>query len=145
MKFGAGADGDPFVKVKDLITDLISRLQAEASSETNQKSYCSEEVSKATEKREDLEADVAKHSSKLEAAVARSIDLDGEILAQRQIPFDQTVRKTVEIPQLQCIDKVVDDSVVQVPRVQVLEKTAETPQTQMIQPLRSQAQHLSVK
>ena len=25
MKFGAGADGDPFVKVKDLITDLISR------------------------------------------------------------------------------------------------------------------------
>ena len=36
MKFGAGADGDPFVKVKDLITDLISRLQAEASSETNQ-------------------------------------------------------------------------------------------------------------
>ena len=38
MKFGAGADGDPFVKVKDLITDLISRLQTEASSETNKKS-----------------------------------------------------------------------------------------------------------
>ena len=34
MKFGAGAD-DPFVKVKDLIMDF-SRLQAEASSETNQ-------------------------------------------------------------------------------------------------------------
>ena len=81
MKFGAGADGDPFVKVKDLITDLISRLQAEASSETNQKSYCDEEMSKATEKKEDLEADVAKHSSKLEAAVARSIDLDDEISA----------------------------------------------------------------
>ena len=40
MKFGAGADDDPFVKVKDLITDLINRLQAEASSETNQKSCC---------------------------------------------------------------------------------------------------------
>ena len=77
--------------------------------------------------------------------MARSIDLDGEILAQRQIPFDQTVQKTVETPQLQCIDKVVDDPVVQVPRVQVLEKTAEisqlqtvekigeTPQTQTIQ------------
>ena len=36
-KFGADADNDPFVKVKDLITDLI-RLQAEASPETNQKS-----------------------------------------------------------------------------------------------------------
>ena len=77
MKFGAGADGDPFVKVKDLISDLISRVQAEASSETNQKSYCNEEISKITEKREDLEADVTKHSSRLEAAVARSIELDG--------------------------------------------------------------------
>ena len=95
MKFGAGADGDPFMKVKDLITDLISRVQAEASSETNQKSYCDEEMLKATEKREDLEVHVAKHSSRLEAAVARSVDLDGEILAQRQIPIDQTVQKTV--------------------------------------------------
>ena len=41
-KFGADADNDPFVKVKDLITDLI-RLQAEASPETNQKSHCDEE------------------------------------------------------------------------------------------------------
>ena len=48
-KFGADVDNGPFVKVKDLITDLI-RLQAEASPETNQKSYCDEETSKATEK-----------------------------------------------------------------------------------------------
>ena len=79
VKFGASAGDDPFVK--GLITDLINRLQAEASSETNQKSYCDELMLKATEKNEDLEADVAKHSSKLEAAVARSIVLDGEISA----------------------------------------------------------------
>ena len=98
MKFGAGADGDPFVKVKDLITDLISRVQAEASSETNQKSYCDEEMSKATEKREDLEADVAKHSSKLEAAVARSIDLDGEISALQSVNTHvQHVVNTAEV------------------------------------------------
>ena len=41
MKFGTDADDDPFVKVKDLIMDF-SRLQAEASSETNQKSCCDE-------------------------------------------------------------------------------------------------------
>ena len=77
MKFGAGAGDDPFVK--GLITDLINRLQAEASFETNQQSYCDGGMSKASEKKEDLEADVAKHSSKLEAAVARSIVLDGDI------------------------------------------------------------------
>ena len=92
MKFGAGADDDPFVKVKDLITNLMSRLQA--SSETNQKSSCDEEMSKATEKREDLETDVAKHSSKLEAAVARSIELDGEISALQSV---QHVVNTVEV------------------------------------------------
>ena len=79
MKFGTGADGDPSVKVKDLITDLI-RLQAEALSE----------------KREDLEADVAKHSSKLEAAVARSID--GEISTQQVVNTHvQYVVNTVEV------------------------------------------------
>ena len=46
-KFGADADHDPFVKEKDLIMDLI-RLQAEASPETNQKSHCDEETSKAS-------------------------------------------------------------------------------------------------
>ena len=73
-KFGADADNDPFVKVKDLITDLIS-LQAEASPETNQKSHCDEETSKATEMEEDLGTEVAEHSSKLEAAVVEERDL----------------------------------------------------------------------
>ena len=104
MKFGAGADGDPSVKVKDLITDLISRLQAEASFETNNKSYCDEEMSKATEKREDLEADVAK----LEAAVARSIDLDGEISTlQSANPQVQHVVNTVEAE----MPKIVEETV----------------------------------
>ena len=48
-KSGANDGNDPFVKVQDLITDLI-RLQTEVSPETNQKSYCDEETSKATEK-----------------------------------------------------------------------------------------------
>ena len=85
------------------------------SSEVSQKSYCDEEMSQATEK-EDLEADVAKHSSKLETAVARSIVPDGEIPALQQ--------------QLQCIDKMIDVPLVpvmQVPRVCVVEKTTEIP------------------
>ena len=168
MKFGAGADGDPFVKVKDLMTDLISRVEAEASSETNQKSYCDEEMSKATEKRQDLEADVTKHSSKLEAAVARSVDLMKEVPVvmqqqmpvQRQVPRVQTVPKTVETPQLQCVDQVVDDPVVQIPRVQVLEKhlkshscrplrklvkSHRTGRFRALKPLRVWPLHLSVK
>ena len=161
MKFGAGADGDPFVKVKDLITDLISRVQAEALSETNQKSYCKEEMSKITEKREDLEADITKHSSRLEAAVARSIELDGEISALQSVQhvvntvevetpriIKEAVRgkkviqekinqvtKHVEVPLVQFLNKVDDMPVAvqrQIPMVQTVEETKETPQLQVI-------------
>ena len=69
MKFGAGvgAGEGPFSEVKGLITELINRLQSEASSEANHKSHCDEETSKVTEE-EDLEADVAKPSSNFEPA-----------------------------------------------------------------------------
>lgn len=66
-----------FTKVKGLITCLINRLQAEAPSEMSQVSYCDEETSMA-EREEDLEADIAKHSSELETALPRSTFLDGE-------------------------------------------------------------------
>ena len=59
LKFGAGAGEDPFEEVKALITDLIERLQAEASAETSHKAYCDEEMAKSTEKKEDLEVQEA--------------------------------------------------------------------------------------
>merc|ERR1712136_83740 len=46
---------------------------------------------------------------------------------QRQIPMVQRART------LQCMDKVVDNLVVQVPRVQVVEKTVEIPQLQTVE------------
>ena len=52
MKFGAHFCQDPIAKVKDFITELVNRLQAEALFEASQ------------------ESDVEKHSSKLEAVVA---------------------------------------------------------------------------
>ena len=68
------AERAPFVKVKGLITRLINRLQTEMS----HVSYCDEETSMAAEKKEDLEADIEKHSSTLETAVSRSIKADPE-------------------------------------------------------------------
>ena len=63
MKFGAGAGEEPFAKMKKLTTDSIDRLQAEVSSEASHKSYCYDELAKASEKRADLETQVAAHSS----------------------------------------------------------------------------------
>ena len=58
FKFGAGAGEDPFQKVKGLITDLIKKLQEEASAEATQKAYFDEETAKANEKKADLQASI---------------------------------------------------------------------------------------
>ena len=53
------------------------------------------------------------------------------VVAQKQIPIDQTVQQTVETPQLQYIDDMIDVpvvSVVQVPRVWVVKRTIEDSQ-----------------
>ena len=58
---------------------------------------------------------------------------DGADVVPRQIlPMTQTVQKTIEDPQLQCIDEAIDDLVVQVPQMQVSEKTVDTRVTQMM-------------
>ena len=58
------------------------------------------------------------------------------VVAQRQIPMDQTVQKTMEISQLQCVDEVIDVPVVsaiQAPRVRVVKKTVEDSQLQIVE------------
>ena len=91
----ARSDDDPFVKVNGLVMSLISPLQDESLFEASQKAWCNEEISNATGKREDLEADTAKCSSSLETS--RSSVLDGEIsalqselgvLSDRQLQMD---------------------------------------------------------
>ena len=62
MKLSAGACHDPLVKMKSLISDLISKLQTNAPS--GYTSDRDEGTSKATEK-EDLEADTAMHPYKV--------------------------------------------------------------------------------
>ena len=54
----------------------------------------------------------------------------------QQTPIAQIVQKTIEIPQLHCIDNVIDVpvvEVVQVPQVQVMEKTVEIPQLHVVE------------
>ena len=74
---------------------------------------------------------VMTHPVRLAMALS-SLD-DVSVVAQRQIPMDQTVQKIVETPQLQCIDEVIDNPVVQVPRAHVVEETVEIPQLDVVE------------
>merc|ERR1719174_1711984 len=55
LRYGAADGDDVFAKVKSLITDMISKLEAEAKSEATEKAYCDEELAKTEAKKSELE------------------------------------------------------------------------------------------
>merc|ERR1719265_1052337 len=79
MRYGAAAGQDPFAKVKDLISEMISRLEAEANSETNEKAYCDEELAKTNAKKEELNAEISKLGTKIDRTAASSAELKAEV------------------------------------------------------------------
>jgi chromosome segregation ATPase len=65
--------------VKGLITEMISKLEAEAESSATEKAYCDDEMAKTELKKGELEEDVAKLSTKIDQAAAHSAELKAEV------------------------------------------------------------------
>jgi len=79
MRYGSSVGEDPFVKVRGLISDMISKLEEQANSEANEKAYCDEETAKTGAKKSELDATIKKLSSKIDQAAARSSGLKDEV------------------------------------------------------------------
>jgi len=81
LHFGSGAGEDPFAKVKGLISDMIAKLEAEASSEATEKAYCDEQMAKTELKKSELSDDIAKMTAKIDKAASASAELKAEVKA----------------------------------------------------------------
>merc|ERR1719335_47432 len=79
MRLGAAAGEDPFSKIKGLIEDMISTLEAEAEEDASQKQYCDKELSAATAKKDDLTAQNDKLSTSIAQKKAASAKLKEEV------------------------------------------------------------------
>jgi hypothetical protein len=97
MSSSRRAGQDPFAKVKGLISDMITRLEEEASSDATEKAYCDKELAESTGKKEDREASIAKLSTKIDQMSAKSAQLKEQVaalqaalaaLARRQAEMD---------------------------------------------------------
>merc|ERR1719440_1612854 len=75
VKYEASPGEDPFEKVKGLISDMIVKLEKEAESESNEKSYCDEEMAKTKAKKEELGYTVSKLTAKIDKAASKSASL----------------------------------------------------------------------
>merc|ERR1719361_2560014 len=79
FRYGAANGDDPFVKVKGLIMDMISQLEAEADAEATEKAYCDEQLAKTKAKKEELDDDIAKLTVKIDQANSKSAKLKEEV------------------------------------------------------------------
>merc|ERR1719409_1883692 len=57
VRYGASAGGDPFGKVKGLISEMIVKLEKEAESEATEKAYCDEQTAKTQAEMDKLRAE----------------------------------------------------------------------------------------
>merc|ERR1740129_1621857 len=78
-RYGVSNREDVFAKVKELIQDMINKLQKEAGSEATEKAYCDEQIAKTEAKKTDLEFDISAMTSKIDQAAAKSARLKSEV------------------------------------------------------------------
>jgi len=109
IRYGASGGEDPFVKVKTLITDMISKLQSEAKSEATEKAYCDEELAKTESKKAELEGTIKKLTSKIDLAAAKSAGLKEDVKAL-QAELASLAKQQAEADQIRAEEKAAYDT-----------------------------------
>merc|ERR1719502_1438079 len=79
IRLGSSSGEDPFAKVKELISDMIGKLQKEAEEDATQKAFCDKEMKETKAKKEDKTAEVEKLSTRKEQKEAQSTKLKEEV------------------------------------------------------------------
>merc|ERR1719223_1949729 len=79
IRYGSSSGEDPFVKIRGLIADMISKLQKEAQSEATEKAYCDEELAKTKAKKQELDYEISKLTAKVDKAASKSASLKDSV------------------------------------------------------------------
>lgn len=79
LRYSSSTGQDPFSKVRQLITDMLAKLQAQAEADATEKGYCDSELAKSGTKKSELDAQLRKLSAKIDQAAADSAQLKSEV------------------------------------------------------------------
>lgn len=78
IRNGEGS-AEPFAKVKALIKDMLSKLEADAHADATHKAYCDEQLGDTLARKDDKEAEVNKLSTVIDSKAAKTSQLKQEI------------------------------------------------------------------
>jgi len=77
----SGGGANIFDKVKGLINDMVDKLEAEAEKDATEKAFCDKELGESNAKKDELQGEVDKLSTKIDQDTAKSAKLKEEAAA----------------------------------------------------------------
>jgi len=98
IHFGADAGASPFAKVRQLISDLLTRLEEEATNDASEQAWCTQQMAETEAKKSELEGILSKITTKIDSMAAKSAGLKQDVkelqegllkLAQEQAEMDK--------------------------------------------------------
>merc|ERR1712194_733814 len=95
---------NPFGKVKDLISDMISKLEASADADATEKAYCDKELKETNEKNADKTSEIEKQTTRINQAAAKSAKLKEEV-ATLEAELAGLAKSQAEMDKLRAEDK----------------------------------------
>merc|ERR1719478_1935560 len=104
-----GSAGDPFAKVKSLISNMIEKLLKEAEADATEKAFCDKEMAETEAKKADKEATIEKLSTKIDSQSAKSAKLKEEV-ATLQAELAALAKAQAEMDKLRAEEKAAFDA-----------------------------------
>jgi len=93
---------DVFAKIKEMTADMIAKLEEEAAADATQKAYCDKEMAETKEKVADKQAELDKHTTRIEQRQSGSAKVNQEVatlqeelakMTSEQLEMDNLRRK----------------------------------------------------
>jgi len=86
IRIGTSAGEDPFAKVKEMVNDMVDKLESAQAEDATQKAFCDKEMKETKAKKEDKETEVEKLATKKEQKEAQSGKLkEGVAMLQQDL------------------------------------------------------------
>lgn len=96
FRYGTTNGEDPLLKVKEMIKQMITKLEDQSASEASQKAYCDEEMRKTAEKKEELSSGTDRLSTKVDQSSA-GVDTLKQEIAQLQKELSEITSQQLEM------------------------------------------------